>query len=164
MKGLTNCARFFSRRFDPAYSLLKKRVRQGEVGHVQTIKVCSRDSPLPTVAYLSTSGILPGTFIFDQHYVQWPVTGLTRHIRSHSVLWQHPVLRERDGIRRYKSPAVLRGTETKICCILLLRLVRIFYVLRTVHFGMKLYNDQRNAQAFNLFIRLLLPYMFRAFF
>jgi hypothetical protein len=38
------------------------------------------------------------------------------------------------------------------------------YVVRTVHFGMKLYNDQRNAQVFNLFIYLLLPYMFRAFF
>jgi hypothetical protein len=30
--------------------------------------------------------------------------------------------------------------------------------------GMKLYNDQRNAQVFNLFIYLHLPYMFRAFF
>jgi hypothetical protein len=29
---------------------------------------------------------------------------------------------------------------------------------------MKLYNDQRDAQVFNLFIYLLLPYMFRAFF
>jgi hypothetical protein len=38
------------------------------------------------------------------------------------------------------------------------------YVVGTVHFGMKLYNDQRNAQVFNLFIYLLLPYMFRAFF
>ncbi|KAJ4432920.1 hypothetical protein ANN_15177 [Periplaneta americana] len=46
----------FNRRFDPAYSLLKERVRQGEVGHVQTIKVCSRDSPLPSIAYLSISG------------------------------------------------------------------------------------------------------------
>jgi hypothetical protein len=41
-----------------------------------------------------------------------------------------------------------------------------FYVVRTVHFGIKLYNDQRNAQVFNLFIYeyLLLPYMFRSFF
>jgi hypothetical protein len=39
-----------------------------------------------------------------------------------------------------------------------------FYVIRTVHFGMKLYNDQRNANVFNLFIYLLVPYMFRAFF
>jgi hypothetical protein len=29
---------------------------------------------------------------------------------------------------------------------------------------MKLYNDQPNAQVFNLLIYLLLPYMFRAFF
>jgi hypothetical protein len=29
---------------------------------------------------------------------------------------------------------------------------------------MKLYNEQRNAQVFNLFIYLILPYMFRAFY
>jgi hypothetical protein len=40
----------------------------------------------------------------------------------------------------------------------------IFYVVRSVYFGIKLYNHQRNAQVFNLFINLLLPYMFRAFF
>jgi hypothetical protein len=40
----------------------------------------------------------------------------------------------------------------------------IFHVVRTLYFGMKLYNDQCNAQVFNLFIYLLLPYMFRAFF
>jgi hypothetical protein len=34
----------------------------------------------------------------------------------------------------------------------------------TVHFGMNLYNEQCNAQVFNLFIYLLPPYMFRAFF
>jgi hypothetical protein len=39
-----------------------------------------------------------------------------------------------------------------------------FHVVRTVHFGMKFYNDQRNAHVLNLFIYLLLPYMFRAFF
>jgi hypothetical protein len=39
-----------------------------------------------------------------------------------------------------------------------------FYVVRTVHFGMKLYYDQRDAQVFNLFIYLILPYMFGAFF
>jgi hypothetical protein len=31
-------------------------------------------------------------------------------------------------------------------------------------YWMLLYNDQRNAQVFYLFIYLLLPYMFRAFF
>jgi hypothetical protein len=42
--------------------------------------------------------------------------------------------------------------------------VNILYYVRTVYFGMKLYNDQRNVQVFNLFINLLLLYMFRAFF
>jgi hypothetical protein len=40
----------------------------------------------------------------------------------------------------------------------------LFCVVRIVHFGMKLYNDQYNACIFNLFISLLLPYMFQAFF
>jgi hypothetical protein len=39
----------------------------------------------------------------------------------------------------------------------------IVYVVRTVHFGIKLPNDQRNAQVLNLFINLILPYMFWAF-
>jgi hypothetical protein len=39
-----------------------------------------------------------------------------------------------------------------------------FYVVRTVDFEMKFYNDQCNALVFNLFTYLLLPYMFRAFF
>jgi hypothetical protein len=40
-----------------------------------------------------------------------------------------------------------------------------FYsVVRTVPFGMKLYNDERNVQVFNLFNYLLLSYMIRAFF
>jgi hypothetical protein len=45
--------------------------------------------------------------------------------------------------------------------------IKIFhdvFIVKTVHFGMKLYNDQINAQVFNLFVYLFLPYMFRAFF
>lgn len=46
----------FNRRFDPSYSALKDRVRKGDVGHVQIMKVTARDSPLPSVDYLKTSG------------------------------------------------------------------------------------------------------------
>ncbi|XP_075972833.1 myo-inositol 2-dehydrogenase-like isoform X2 [Anticarsia gemmatalis] len=46
----------FNRRFDPAYRGLKDRVRKGEVGHVQILKVTARDSPLPSIPYLKTSG------------------------------------------------------------------------------------------------------------
>jgi hypothetical protein len=48
--------------------------------------------------------------------------------------------------------STVRLSSTVLCC-------------KDRNFGMKLYNDQRNAQVFNLFIYLLLlPYMFRAFF
>jgi hypothetical protein len=40
----------------------------------------------------------------------------------------------------------------------------IFYVVRAVNFGIKLYTYQRNAQIFNFFIYLLRHYMFRVFF
>lgn len=46
----------FNRRFDPSYSALRDRVRAGEIGHIQVLKVCSRDSPLPTIDYLKHSG------------------------------------------------------------------------------------------------------------
>lgn len=54
-KGRTLFAAF-NRRFDPAYRSLKDRVRNGEVGHVQILKVTARDSPLPSIGYLKTSG------------------------------------------------------------------------------------------------------------
>jgi hypothetical protein len=61
-------------------------------------------------------------------------------------------------IRRLMDGPSPRPEECQPVCVIK------FYVVRTVHFGMKLYNDQRNAQVCNLFIYLLLPYMFRAFF
>lgn len=46
----------FNRRFDPAYRGLKDKVRAGVVGHVQILKVTARDSPLPSIDYLASSG------------------------------------------------------------------------------------------------------------
>jgi len=46
----------FNRRFDASYAHLRNRVRAGEVGNVLTVKVCSRDSPLPSMEYLKVSG------------------------------------------------------------------------------------------------------------
>lgn len=46
----------FNRRFDPAYRTLKERARNGEVGHIQIVRVTARDSPLPSIDYLRTSG------------------------------------------------------------------------------------------------------------
>jgi len=46
----------FNRRFDPSFSSVRDKVRNGELGHVQMIKTTSRDSPLPSLAYLKISG------------------------------------------------------------------------------------------------------------
>ncbi|XP_028140621.1 myo-inositol 2-dehydrogenase [Diabrotica virgifera virgifera] len=56
----------FNRRFDDSYSKIKEKVRQGEVGKVLTVKVCSRDSPLPSIDYLKTSdGIFRDCSVHD---------------------------------------------------------------------------------------------------
>lgn len=46
----------FNRRFDPGFRSIKQRVLEGEVGKVHVVKTCSRDSPLPSIEYLKTSG------------------------------------------------------------------------------------------------------------
>jgi hypothetical protein len=53
------------------------------------------------------------------------------------------------------------GTVREIVTGFVVVVVVVVFV-RTVQFGMKLYNDQRNAQVFNLLIYLLLACMFRA--
>ncbi|XP_043276864.1 myo-inositol 2-dehydrogenase-like [Venturia canescens] len=62
----------FNRRFDPSYSAVRDRVRKGEVGHVHTIKTTSRDSPLPTIDYLSHSGgIFHDCMVHDIDMITW---------------------------------------------------------------------------------------------
>ena len=46
----------FNRRFDPGFSDVREKIRNGQLGQVQQIKLTSRDSPLPSVAYLKISG------------------------------------------------------------------------------------------------------------
>jgi myo-inositol 2-dehydrogenase / D-chiro-inositol 1-dehydrogenase len=47
----------FNRRFDPSLSAMRDRCRStGEVGSIQMVKTCSRDSPLPSNDYLRISG------------------------------------------------------------------------------------------------------------
>lgn len=62
----------FQRRFDPAISNIKQRVRGGEVGHVHVIKTCSRDSQLPSLEYLrGSSGIFHDTAVHDIDLICW---------------------------------------------------------------------------------------------
>ncbi|XP_037040496.1 myo-inositol 2-dehydrogenase-like [Bradysia coprophila] len=62
----------FNRRFDPSYVAVRDRVRNGEIGHVHTVKIVSRDSPLPTLDYLKTSGgIFHDCMVHDIDVMIW---------------------------------------------------------------------------------------------
>jgi hypothetical protein len=55
--------------------------------------------------------------------------------------------------KRFQHKKMLINTvRNNVLCFLI-----FFNVVRTVHFGMKLYNDHSKAQVFNLVIYLLLP-------
>ena len=56
----------FNRRFDPSCSSLARGVKDGQVGMLQMLRVTSRDSPLPTMDYISTShGIFHDCIVHD---------------------------------------------------------------------------------------------------
>ncbi|XP_069696500.1 inositol 2-dehydrogenase-like isoform X1 [Periplaneta americana] len=62
----------FNKRFDPSYSHIRERVRSGEVGHVQIIKICSRSSPLASLEYLKSSGgIFHDSVVHDIDVMCW---------------------------------------------------------------------------------------------
>ncbi|XP_033216590.1 inositol 2-dehydrogenase-like [Belonocnema kinseyi] len=79
----------FNRRFDPSFIEVRNRIQRGEVGHVHVIKTTSRDSPLPTIEYLSTSGgIFHDCMVHDIDLMTWVLgeypqkvsVGATAHI------------------------------------------------------------------------------------
>merc|ERR1711936_32722 len=62
----------FNRRFDSSFRDAYNKVRAGEIGQVQQIQVMSRDSPLPPIAYLATSGgIFHDCSIHDIDILTW---------------------------------------------------------------------------------------------
>lgn len=81
-KGRTLYAAF-NRRFDPAYRGLRERVRKGAVGHVQVLKVTSRDSPLPSVDYLRTSGgVFHDCLVHDFDMACWVLGELPTRVQA----------------------------------------------------------------------------------
>lgn len=62
----------FNRRCDNSFIAVKDRVRNGDVGHVHVIKTVSRDSPLPPIEYLATSGgIFHDCMVHDIDLITW---------------------------------------------------------------------------------------------
>lgn len=46
----------FNRRFDPSFKALRDRLRQGELGELESVKITSRDPQPPPPAYVKVSG------------------------------------------------------------------------------------------------------------
>jgi len=68
----------FNRRFDPSFNNIKNRVSNSkkELGNIQIIKTCSRDSPLPSISYLTTSnGIFHDCAVHDIDLICWIMGG-----------------------------------------------------------------------------------------
>ncbi|CAM6128803.1 unnamed protein product [Calypogeia fissa] len=62
----------FNRRFDPGFAQLRQRVKSGAVGQVHVVKTTSRDSPLPSMDYLRTSGgIYQDCIVHDIDLICW---------------------------------------------------------------------------------------------
>ncbi|XP_063224009.1 inositol 2-dehydrogenase-like [Bacillus rossius redtenbacheri] len=64
----------FNRRFDPSYSNVRERVHSGEVGHVQIVKITSKDCMLAPIEYMKTSGgIFTDSLVHDIDMMCWMV-------------------------------------------------------------------------------------------
>lgn len=75
----------FNRRFDPSFVQVKERVNDGEVGEVHVIKTCSRDSPLPSLEYLKTSGgIFHDCIVHDIDVICWILKDRPISVSSHA--------------------------------------------------------------------------------
>ena len=62
----------FNRRYDAAMASLRERVLAGEIGRLYQLRTTSRDSPLPSMAYLRISkGIFHDCAVHDIDMVCW---------------------------------------------------------------------------------------------
>lgn len=62
----------FQRRFDTSMSKLREQVKAGKVGKVFQIKTTSRDHPVPSIAFLKTSGgMYHDTAVHDIDMICW---------------------------------------------------------------------------------------------
>ncbi len=62
----------FNRRFDSNFRALKARLEAGEIGHLETVAITSRDPEPPSIAYLRTSGgLFRDMMIHDFDMARW---------------------------------------------------------------------------------------------
>ena len=69
--GVT-CLIGFQRRYDPTFSAIKERIRQGEIGEPEMLIITSRDPAAPPVDYIKRSGgIFKDMLIHDFDVFRW---------------------------------------------------------------------------------------------
>jgi len=65
----------FQRRYDPSFVKVKECVDNGSIGTLQKVRTISRDNPVPSIAYIKTSGgIFHDCLSHDIDLIRW-VTG-----------------------------------------------------------------------------------------
>ena len=84
----------FNRRFDYGMGSVRERVRDGQVGKLHVIKTTSRDSPLPSMAFLRTSGgMFHDCAIHDIDVVCWVAGSLPEEVFAHAHT-HHPEIKD----------------------------------------------------------------------
>ena len=71
----------FNRRFDPTYVAIHKKARAGAVGHIQTIKSVSRDSPVVPKEFIPRSGGIFNDFaVHDLDLLLWVIGDVPKQV------------------------------------------------------------------------------------
>jgi len=79
----------FNRRFDATHAGVRSAAVNGEVGQLHMVKICSRDSPLPSEAYLKISGgIFHDCAVHDIDMAMWILRECPDTVFSHAHAWK----------------------------------------------------------------------------
>lgn len=82
----------FNRRFDASHASVKQAAQNGEIGCLQMVKICSRDSPLPSEDYLKTSGgIYHDCAVHDIDMALWILNECPTEVFSYAHAFQDSV-------------------------------------------------------------------------
>lgn len=75
----------FNRRFDATFRNIKRQAKRGDIGNVKMIKICSRNCPPPSMAYIRTSGgVFHDTCVHDFDIILWLAEELPIEVFSYA--------------------------------------------------------------------------------
>ncbi|XP_023238725.1 uncharacterized protein LOC111637468 [Centruroides sculpturatus] len=124
----------FNREFDSGFKYIKEHAKK-ELGQIQVIKTCSRDSPLPSVSYLKTSGgIFHDCAVHDIDVICW----ILEEFPTSVIVQAHAFIPEIKEMGDYDTVGIMMKFESgAIACIDLSRFSCYGYDQRIEVFGPK---------------------------